>query len=114
MVNALLLMDVLPENDESWHSFEGLHNIMHQTAYDRMLDRNLVPTNFPVGSFPREGNEGYLLDHWEIHRSIARLLNLPDIPDLSIVDLTDQGEARDWLELHALVHRNENLALGIT
>ncbi len=112
-MNPLLLSDVLPRDDDSWRAFEGLHNVMHTTAYDRMLARNLVPTNFPLGDFPREGNEGYLLDHWEVHRSIARLLNLPDIPDLSIVDLTDQGEAKDWLELHALVHFNENAALGI-
>lgn len=112
-MNALLLTDVIVDDDDSWFSFEGLHNIMHSTAYERLLLRGLVPTNFPLGNFPRDGNEGYLLDHWEVHRSIARLLNLPDIPDLSSVDLQEPGEAADWMELHALVHRNENLALGI-
>ncbi len=113
-MNALLLADVMPDNDDSWAAFEGQHDIMHTTTYGRMLARNLVPTNYPLGDFPLQGNEGYLLDHWEVHRSIARLLELPDIPDLSSVDLSDPGQAQDWFKLHALVHANENIALGIT
>ncbi len=112
-MNPLLLADARIEDEYSWGAFELQHGVMHETTYDRMLKRGLVPLHFPLGDFPREDNQDYLLAHWEEHRSIARLLNLPDIPDLATVDLSDPGQATDWLELHAFVHRNENLALGI-
>lgn len=112
-MNALLLSDVTLEDEYSRGAFELAHGVMHETTYERMLARGLVPLHFPLGDFPREGGDDYLLAHWEEHRSIARLLNLPDIPDLATVDLSDPDQAADWLELHAFVHRNENLALGI-
>jgi hypothetical protein len=115
-MNTLLFTDVLFESDEDWGSFELMHGMAHQKAYDTILQLETLP-NIPLYldmfEFPRENNDEYLLLHWQAHQSNAALLGLVDLPDLSTVDLSDEGQRMDWLAQHALVHFNENQALGI-
>lgn len=112
-MNSLLLTDVPFNSDEGWDSFTLIHGLSHQTVYNAMLQKNIVPTYYPLFDFPRKDNDGYLLDHWQVHQSNAQLLGIPDLPDLSTVDLSNEGEFQDWLAQHAIVHLNENVALGI-
>lgn len=112
-MDALLFTDVAFESEESWGGFELVHGVTHQAVYDAMLQQSLEPFYLDLFSFPREGNQSYLLDHYQAHLSNAALLGLPDIPDLSSVDLADPTQRDDWLQLHALVHANENGILGL-
>ncbi len=114
MLNALLFQTVEFGSEDAWAGFDLQHTGMHAAVYDAMLKRNLVPFYVPLAGFPREDNTAYLLDHWQVHISNAELLNLPGIPDLGTVDLSDPLQFADWVQLHALVHKNENLALEIT
>ena len=115
-MNALLLADAPFDSDESWGAFQLQHGISHQTVYEYILRSDALgntPTYFPLFDFPRDGNQEYLLDHNQAHLSNARLLNLPGIPDLSTYDLTDEGQFRDFMILHAQVHANEDRAIGL-
>jgi len=111
-MSPLLFTDVRFGDDEAWQAFDMIHGITHQTTYQAMLAQNLIPMYLDMFGFPQKDNANYLLDHWQIHQSNARLLGLT-IPDLSSVDLTDESQYQDWLKFHATVHLNENAALGI-
>jgi hypothetical protein len=100
-------------SEEAWAGFTLMHGISHQTTHLAMLAKNLQPDAFPMFDFPREGNQGYLLDHNAVHQSNARLLGLPLPIDLSTVDLSDAKQYQDWMLIHASIHADENLALGI-
>ncbi len=78
-----------------------------------MLRRDAIPFYFPLLEFPRDENAEYMLDHYQAHLSNARLLGLPGIPDISSFDLQDEGQFRDFLAQHAIVHLNENRALNL-
>ncbi len=112
-MNALLFRNVEFDSPDSWATFDLNHVGMHAAVYDAMLRRNLVPFYVPLAGFPREENDDYLLDHWQVHVSNARLLGLPGIPDLGTVDMSDPLQFSDWTDLHARVHENENVALGL-
>lgn len=114
-MNSLLLTDVSFDSSEAWENFTLIHGISHQSVYQGILQIDAlenIPTYYPLFDFPREENADYLLDHWRVHVSNAQLLGLPGIPDLSTVDLTSESQYADWLAQHALVHLNENAALG--
>lgn len=111
-MNARLFTDVDYNSDESWGAFQLAHGITHQTTYEALLARDLVPVFFPMFDFERENNGDYLLDHWEVHRSNAAALGLPQIVDLSKVDLSNPREYQSWMQLHAQVHLNEQRALA--
>jgi hypothetical protein len=112
-VNVLLFTDVEFDSPEAWENFQLIHGMAHQRVYDLLLEQNTVPMFLPLFDFPRNGNQDYLLDHWQVHRSNALLLNITSVPDLATYDLTDQGQYEDFLSLHAQVHQIENDALGI-
>lgn len=115
-MNALLFSDVRYDSEEDWSAFELMHGMAHQKVYDTILQLETLP-NIPffldMFDFPREGNDEYLLYHQQAHQSNATLLGIKDMPDLSTVDFSDEGQRNDWLAQHALVHFNENQALGI-
>lgn len=112
-MDARLMVDVPFDSREAWSSFQLIHGMSHQTAYERLLAQNQVPFYLPLFDFPRENNAIYLLDHWQAHKSNARYLGLTVPFDLSTVDFKDQSQYSDWLNYHANVHANENAALGI-
>lgn len=112
-MNTLLFVDVSVQDPESWGNFQLLHGMAHDEVYRKLLAANLVPFFLPLYDFPAADNAGYLMDHYMVHLSQARLLGLPGIPDLSAVELGDPLASRDWLTLHAIVHDNENRALGL-
>lgn len=112
-MSPLLMVDVTYDSDESWESFSMIHGMSHQTVYEFMARRNLAPFYPPLYDFPKDRNDDYLLDHYKTHLSNAILLGLPGFPDLSSVDLSNPSEMKDWLAYHALVHQQENRALGI-
>lgn len=111
-MNALLLADVEFDSPFSWGAFQLVHGMTHQSVYDALVKRNLVPFFVPLYDFPREDNSEYLLDHYQTHLSQANLLGIVGVPDLSTYDLGNQGQFVDFLALHAQVHAAENAALG--
>ncbi len=113
-MNPLLFTDVDFDSDEAWQSFGLQHGVAHQTVYNGIMAMDLLPVYTDLFEFPREDNQGYLLDHWRVHQSDALLLGIVLPFDLSTADLTDRGQYEDWLSQHALIHLNENVALGIT
>ncbi len=113
-MNPLLFTDVAFDSDEAWESFKLQHGLSHQTVYQGIMSRDLLPVYTDMFEFPKKDNGDFLLDHWRVHQSNALLLGIPLPYDLSTTDLTDEGQYQDWLAQHALVHLNENVALGIT
>lgn len=112
-MNTDILIDVPFESLEAWEAFDLTHGMIHQTAYLALLRLGKVPTFYPLFGFPRIDNKEYLLDHWEVHQSQARLLNITGVPDLSVINLEDRAQFVDWLAIHAQVHAAENKVLGI-
>lgn len=110
-MNSLLFSDVAIESPEAWGQFQLAHGVAHQGVYEAMLRNDLVPFYLDLFVFPREDNQTYLLDHYQAHLSNAGLLGIQDIPDLSTYDLS--SEWADFAALHAVVHFNENQALGL-
>lgn len=113
MVNSDLLQSVAFDSPDDWEAFDLIHGQMHQTAYLAMLRADKPPMFYPMFGFPRRDNQEYLLDHWTVHQSMARLLGLTGVPDLSVVNLEDREQYENWLQLHAAVHAAENKALSI-
>lgn len=112
-MNPFLFVDVDIKSDESWGAFEITHGITHQTTYQAILALDKVPVYLPLFDFPREDNQNYLLDHWEVHRSNASALGLASIVDLSTVDLSNPQQYLEWMQLHSQVHLNEQAALAL-
>jgi hypothetical protein len=112
-MNPLLFADIDPDSDEAWESFTLQNGIAHQTVYEAIMARDLVPVYTPLFDFPREDNQDYLLDHWRVHQSNALLLGIALPYDLSSADFSDPGQFSDWNAQHAIIHLNENRALGI-
>lgn len=64
------------------------------------------------------GNPRPLLDWLQLHANLHTaewlVLGLGQVPDLSIVDFSNEQEFYDWMGAHAYIHDTENQALGIT
>lgn len=113
-MNSLLWTDVDFDSDEAWQGFSLMHGTQHQTVYQAIMAKDLLPIYTDVFTFPREDNADFMLDHWRIHQSNALLLGITMPYDLSSADLNDRGQYSDWLAQHAIIHANENQTLGIT
>lgn len=113
-MNALLWTDVQFDSDEAWQGFTLMHGTQHHTVYQAIMAQDLLPVYTDMFSFQREDNTDFLLDHWRVHQSNALLLGIQLPYDLSSADLSDQNQYTDWLAQHAIIHANENQALGIT
>ncbi len=112
-MSSAVLIDVDFDSEEAWEAFALDHGIEHQTVYSAMAARNLLPDFYPAMEFSRNDNDDYLLYHYQMHQSNARLLGIPSIVDISTVDLNDRGEYYDWLQIHAAIHANEKISLGM-
>ena len=112
-MNALLFSDVEFSSEDAWASFNLLHGVAHQAAYQKILALDITPTYLDLFVFPREENQTYLKDHWAVHQSNARALGINGLPDLSTVDLSDPEQYQDWMQLHYQVHQRENAVLGV-
>ena len=113
-MDALLFSDIDFDSDEAWEAFTLQHGIAHQSVYQDIMAKNLVPIYTLMFDFPRDDNQDYLLDHWRVHQSNALLLGITLPYDLSTADLSDPGQFKDWNAQHSIIHLNENNALGIT
>ena len=105
------------DSDESWGGFELMHGMAHQKVYDTINQKDTlgnVPAFSPLFDFPREDNSDYLLDHWRVHQSNAQLLGITLPYYLSTADFQNQSSFVDWLAQHAVIHANENTALGLS
>lgn len=111
-MNPLLFTDVQLDADDSWGSFELIHGVTHESTYTALLARNLVPFWVPLFEFPREDNHEYLLSHWQVHQSTARLLGIAGYPDIGSADFQDEGQYQQWMALHAQIHAQEEAALA--
>ena len=99
-------------NEESFLDFLGQNEIAH-IAFGAALARRgyQVSSPPPIGN-PQE-HPDWLNDHWLRHRDECATLGI-EVPDLSVVDLKQEDQYLDWMLLHADLHQQENVALGIT
>ena len=112
-MNTLLFVDVDFHSEESWGAFDIAHGLDHDFFYQSMLRKNFVPFYMSMFDFPRSDNNDYLMVHDQVHRSNAAALGIVGLPDLSTVNFADEQQAKDWMNLHALVHIAENTALAL-
>lgn len=117
--DADMNLDIASDNPyddkDAFVDFLGQNEIAHQQINEFMLRAGLSPLNFSLTSNPQE-NPNWLADHYQLHINEFNLLNLgaDNLPDLSVVDFTDQGQYLDWMQDHAAVHDYVNQVLGIT
>ncbi len=112
-MNANLFDDIPFDSEDAWGAFQINHGVTHHSVYRAILAQGKIPFYLPLFEFPRLENSGYLNDHYQVHRSQARLLGISQIADISIGDFEDPSQFANWLKIHAQIHAVENQVLGL-
>jgi len=99
-------------DEDAFADFLGQHEVSHQGIAQKLIAAGQLIAMIPMADTPVNHSD-WLLDHYQIHREIARVLNTI-LPDLASVDLQDENQYIEWMRLHGAVHAQINLALGIS
>jgi hypothetical protein len=99
-------------DDESFLDFLGQNELSHISIGKALALNGYILTSAPPIGNPLETSD-WMLDHWQRHREECLPLGIP-VPDLSTANLRDEVEYEDWMQLHAILHEQENSLLGIT
>lgn len=114
-------MDISPfsdfqyENREAWRDFLLMNGLSH-TNYNTSLELlGVLPATYPLLDIgdTQDANNDWLQTHYLVHKNIAAVLGLSEIPDLSDVELHDEGQFFNWLQLHQQQHQLINSVLGL-
>lgn len=100
------------DDDDAFLVFLGDHEIAHQQFVEKLSIQGFSITSLPLIESPKDSPQ-WLQDHYSIHLEIAAAINQQDLPDLSSVDLNQEGQYLDWMQLHAYTHDEINTILGI-
>lgn len=101
-------------SDDAWAQWDLAHVLTHNRIYD-----NAVKNGYPINNYPLAMDEPRPTDNWknvhqQIHQSLYQVLGMTGgLPDLTDVDFNDATEFEDWHLLHALIHNQLNLKLGL-
>ena len=102
-------------NKDAWSDFLLVNGLAH-TNYNAALELlNVLPATYPLLDIgdTREAKNDWLQTHYLTHKNLAALLGLAEIPDLSDVELHDDGEFYNWLQLHQQQHQLIDAALNL-
>lgn len=111
-MSVLLYSDFKNDDKEAWNLFlfqnQQEHRAMSLAIQQKLF---LTPSAYPITDL---GNvTDWLLNHNDMHQSLAQLLDLGIIPDLSSVDFTDVSQFETWMQNHAAIHDQINILLGL-
>ena len=112
-MNLDLASDNPFDDKDAFIDFLGMNEVSHQQICEFMQRKGLNPAEVSMHGDPTE-NETWLQDHYQQHLIEFNLLGLSDLPDLSVVDLSNKEQYLDWMQLHSAVHDLVNATLGIT
>ena len=110
-MNIAISADTPFGNSEAFLDFLGQNELAHQSIGAALARRGyLVSSPPPIGN-PLETTD-WLADHWQRHRDECAPLGI-GVPDLSVVDLRQEDQYKDWMLLHGQLHTQQNSVLGI-
>ena len=114
-------MDVAPFTDfsysdkEAWADFAAVNALAH-VNYNAVIElAGFQVTDYPVADIgdTKEAEYDWLQAHYLMHRALTATLGLPNLPDLTDVNLHDENEFNTWLQLHIQQHQLIDLALNL-
>lgn len=100
-------------DEKAFLDFLGVHEVAHRTLARYAAARGYVIPAVPLADTPYN-NRDWLLDHEQVHRSLAQASGRPLSGDLATVDLKDKSQFEDWMYWHAALHEQINLDFGVT
>jgi hypothetical protein len=98
-------------DQEAFRDFLGHHEIAHETINHYLARKGHIVTVWPLSQAPQDSTD-WLLDHNQMHKQIGDYLGL-SMPDISEVDLNNQGQYADWMLTHGQMHQQIDQALNI-
>ena len=99
-----VLWQTVPFGDQdSWLDFLGFHSRMHEAL------ATLTGTEFIL----TDDLKGELLRHANMHKQVDKALCIPTTYDLVTYDLDDRASYEGFMQTHANLHQQENIAAGV-
>lgn len=99
--------------DEGRDMFWFRNGLDHRQWIEMAYESNVPLNDYPIFDVTEENLEDWLLIHNEMHKSIANYLNLGITPDLTVLDLEDDGSRVQWVDSHSQLHIRVNQVLGL-
>jgi len=99
-----VLWQTVPFGDQdSWLDFLGFHARQHD-ALATITGTTFVLTD----DLKRE-----LMRHANMHEAVDKVLGIPTTYDLLSYDLNDRASFEGFMQVHAILHQQENIAAGL-
>ena len=108
---SLIILQESNLQDESvLQDFLMQNAFQHETWYTLLLSQGKPYDHYPL--WAATDWQGWLIDHDMEHKALNIQTGVLSI-DLDQVDLSSQSSLTAWLQLHANLHQQTNLALGL-
>jgi hypothetical protein len=114
-------MDVSPfstfsyADKDSWHDFMLVNATAH-TNYNTSLELlGKQIADYPIADIgeTKEAEYDWLQTHYLMHKALTAALGLPDLPDLTDVEMHDDDQFNSWLQQHMQQHQLIDSALNL-
>ena len=103
------------DDKPAWEDFLLVNALAHDN-YNTVLElAGQQPVNYPIldKGDTKEATSDWLQTHHLMHKNLAAVVGLPNVPDLSDVEVHDDAEFYNWLQLHLGQHQLLDAALNI-
>lgn len=99
-------------DSDSFKIFLGDHAMAHLQYQSAMFtQRGVQVPGFDMAELGRP--DEWALSHYEIHRAINSVVNLPEPSDLLTFDLSKEDTFLDWMINHQYLHDATDTLLGL-
>jgi hypothetical protein len=114
-------MDVSPfstfkyADKDAWHDFLLVNAAAH-TNYNTALELlGKTIAGYPIADIgeTKEAEYDWLQSHYLMHKNLAATLGLPDLPDMTDVEMHDDSEFNQWLQQHQQQHQMIDSVLNL-
>ena len=107
--------------DVEYEDDEGLQRFLFENYLEHLLFRDVIESAtgtiipaYPIADLDPVNVDTWLLDHYQEHQSIAKILDLDISVNLLDTDWRKEESFYDWLNLHYLMHNQIIKTLGLT
>jgi hypothetical protein len=103
------------KDKEALDDFLLINALAHENYNTALELTGTLPATYPLLDIgdTADAKQDWLQTHYLMHKNIAALLGLSEIPDLSDVELHDDAEFYNWLQLHQQQHQLIDAALNL-
>ena len=114
-------MDISPfsfftyKDTPAWEDFLLVNGLAHDNYNTALELLGKQPVNYPLyeKADTENGTFDWLQTHYLMHLNLAATLGIPDLPDLSDVEIHSDDEFFNWLQLHMQQHQIIDAVLNL-